>query len=135
MAENGIASFRFNKRGSGYNSKNGDFYKTSLDENYADSKSALEFLKTHPRVDVENIFVLGQSMGGTRAPKLAAESSSIKGLILVATPTRNFSDFNNEQLEFLYRFKGMPKIQKAINDNTEWINSVRSKTYNCDKRS
>lgn len=135
LAENGIASFRFNKRGSGYNSKNGHFYKATLYDNYADSKSALQFLKAHPRVDGENIFVLGQSMGGTRASKLAAESSSVKGLILVATPTRNFSDFNNEQLEFLYKFKGMPekKIQKAISDNTEWINSVQSRTYNCDK--
>ena len=137
LAKQGIASLRFNKRGSGYNRKRGLYFKTSLEDNYKDAKNALLFLKSHKSVDSKNIFVMGQSMGGTRAVKLTLDFDWIKGIMLVASPTRPFSEFNNEQLEYLYTFKGMPKkkIKEEIDKNTDWINSVSKDSYDCEKDS
>ncbi|MCB0419722.1 MAG: alpha/beta fold hydrolase, partial [Bdellovibrionales bacterium] len=133
LAEAGMASLRFNKRGTGYNQNRGSFKFASFSDNYKDALSALEFLKRQPKIDSRRIFVLGQSMGGIRATRLAVENPDILGLILVATPTRPYEDFNNEQLEFFLRFQGLGQIDisKELEKNRFKNASLKNGTFNC----
>lgn len=135
LATFGVGSLRYNKRGSGYNSDKGQFHKATLEDNYRDAKNALVFLKSQSNVNSKKIFVLGQSMGGTRASRLANDFAWIKGVILVASPTRTFSEFNNDQLSILFRFKGMTenKIKEELKKNTNWIENIISPSYLCEK--
>ena len=54
-----------------------DEYVTQVDD-------ALSLLRGHPRVNADSLFLLGHSLGGTVAPRLAARSRSVAGLILLA---------------------------------------------------
>jgi len=133
LAEAGFASLRFNKRGTGYNENNGDFKYATLTDNYNDALAALNTLKNSPEVDSGQIFVLGQSMGGTRAARLAVENPDLLGVILVATPTRPFIDVNNEQLEFLLKFQGVSEseIAKELDSNQKKNESILNGTFRC----
>jgi dienelactone hydrolase len=57
---------------------------TLSDEYLPHALAAVECLRTHPAVDRARIFLLGHSLGGTVAPRIAAAEPSVAGLILLA---------------------------------------------------
>jgi uncharacterized protein len=57
---------------------------TVLDEYATDVRAAVQLLLEHPLVDPQRIYLLGHSLGGTIAPRLAAALPSIAGLVLLA---------------------------------------------------
>jgi uncharacterized protein len=57
---------------------------TLSDEYVPHALAAAELLRADPSVDETRIFVLGHSLGGTVAPRIAATERSIAGLILLA---------------------------------------------------
>jgi dienelactone hydrolase len=104
LADRGIAVLRYEKRTRQYGGKmagnpNPNF--TVLEETTEDAILAAALLRAHARIDPKRVFVLGHSLGGTLAPRIAAEDPSIAGLIVMAGATRPLLEVAREQLAYL----------------------------------
>ncbi|MFF4260397.1 alpha/beta hydrolase family protein [Streptomyces sp. NPDC001663] len=85
----GVAVLRFDKvtrAHPGEVAKMRDF--TVADEYVPHGLAALDLLRRHPAVDAGRVFVLGHSLGGTIAPRVAAQEPSVAGLVLLAGGTQ-----------------------------------------------
>jgi dienelactone hydrolase len=61
---------------------------TMADEYLPHAIAAVRLLRDRPEVDPARVFVLGHSMGGKAAPRVAAAEPSIAGLVLLAADTQ-----------------------------------------------
>jgi dienelactone hydrolase len=102
LADRGIAVLRYEKRTRQYGGKMaGNPNVTVREETTDDAILATALLRSHDRIDPKRIFVLGHSLGGTLAPRIAAEDRSVAGLISLAGATRPFVEVAREQLAYL----------------------------------
>lgn len=80
LAKNGIASFAFDVRGVGQS--DGEYYDSTLEHRLADARDACAFFTQHRYVDPNRVFVVGLSMGGHIASRLAGGSpEDYRGLV------------------------------------------------------
>ncbi|HEY1005919.1 MAG TPA: alpha/beta fold hydrolase, partial [Sphingobacteriaceae bacterium] len=95
LAAKGIATFRYVKRTKVYPY---EFQKafTVKEEVTDDAVAAIAFAKTIPGADPAGVYVLGHSLGGMMAPKLAT-LAAVKGIILAAAPATKLTDVLVEQ--------------------------------------
>lgn len=84
LTKNGIAVFRFDERGVG--ESDGDFSKVTIELSSLDVRSAIDYLKTRKEINKSKIGLIGHSIGGVVAPKVAVESNEISFLVLLAAP-------------------------------------------------
>ncbi len=99
LARHGIASLRYDKRTFVHGRKMikaGDV--TVKAETIEDAVLAVNMLKADPRVDHENIYILGHSMGAMLAPRIDAEGGDVKGLIMMAGSPCRLEDIVVRQL-------------------------------------
>jgi pimeloyl-ACP methyl ester carboxylesterase len=82
LAGQGLASFRYDKRGVGASS--GDYKSTGLYDNVADAGAAVDTLRARPDIDPDRLFVIGHSEGALIAAELAAADPSLAGVVLLA---------------------------------------------------
>lgn len=82
LAMNDIASLRYDKRGVGVSE--GNYWETGFFDNVADAEAALEYLKSHPRIQKDAVFLIGHSEGALIVTNLAADHTCIAGVILLA---------------------------------------------------
>ncbi|PJN38434.1 hypothetical protein CG747_22565 [Streptomyces sp. CB02959] len=61
---------------------------TMTDEYVPHAVAAVRALRAHPAVDPARVFVLGHSMGGKVAPRVAAAEPSVAGLVILAGDTQ-----------------------------------------------
>jgi uncharacterized protein len=54
------------------------------DEYLPQALAAVDLVQSHPAIDPTRVFVLGHSLGGTFAPRVAEARSSVAGLIILA---------------------------------------------------
>ncbi len=113
LASRGVAVLRYEKRTKQYQSKLLDVPHdfTMNDETVDDAAAAVNTLRFTPKIDNQNINVIGHSLGGTLAPRIAKKNSAITGLIILAGSTRPLGDILLEQLEYVFGLDG--KIAKA----------------------
>lgn len=97
LAAQGIAVLRYEKRTKArpQDFASGEF--TVDDETTNDAVLAVEALRHVQGIDPDRIFVLGHSQGGMMAPRIAAISGHVDGLILLAAPARPLLDIVIEQ--------------------------------------
>ena len=57
---------------------------TLADEYLPQAVAAVELMRRHPAVDARRVFLLGHSLGGTVAPRVAAQVPHVAGLVLLA---------------------------------------------------
>ncbi|MBR4077692.1 MAG: alpha/beta fold hydrolase [Oscillospiraceae bacterium] len=90
LAKHGIASIRYDKRSfaHGFKMVRSKTPITVKEETIEDAVLAAELLRQDPRIDADNIFIIGHSMGAMLAPRIDAEGGSFKGLILMAGSPR-----------------------------------------------
>ena len=92
LAAHGIASLRYDKRTFVHGRKMMKAFASGMtvrEETIEDVLLALAMLKIDRRIDSNNIFILGHSMGAMLAPRIDAEGGDAKGLIMMAgTPNR-----------------------------------------------
>ena len=104
LAEFGIAAVRYDKRSFAHPFK---LLKekniTVKEETIEDAILATELLKKDSRIDKENIFIIGHSMGGMLAPRIDAEGGNYKGLILMAGSPRKLEEIMLDQNEAVMR--------------------------------
>ena len=85
LSQLGIAVLRFDKVTFAHRealAAETDF--TLADEYLPAALAAVDLLRVHPAIDAARIFVLGHSLGGTVAPRVAAADPAIAGVILFA---------------------------------------------------
>ena len=98
LASHGIASVRYDKRSFAHGFKlikEKDVTVTM--ETLEDAVMATELLKADERIDSENIFIIGHSMGAMLAPRIDAEGGNYRGLILLAGSPRTLEEIMLDQ--------------------------------------
>ena len=104
LAELGIASVRYDKRSFAHPFKMvREKNITVKEETIEDAILATELLKRDSRIDKDNIFIAGHSMGGMLAPRIDAEGGNYKGLILMAGSPRRLEEIMLDQNEAVMR--------------------------------
>lgn len=104
LAQLGIASVRYDKRSFAYPFKIlREKIITVKEETIEDAIRATELLKRDSRIDKDNIFIAGHSMGGMLAPRIDAEGGNYKGLILMAGSPRRLEEIMLDQNEAVMR--------------------------------
>ncbi len=91
LAKQGIATLRYNKATYQYPTASGDTATIEY-EVLDDAASAAKMLSKDKRVDTNQIYLLGHSLGGMMAPKITADNPQIKGFISMAGTLRTFQD-------------------------------------------
>ena len=98
LAKYGIASIRYDKRSFAHGLKLlREKIITVKEETIEDAILATELLKKDPRIDGENIFIAGHSMGAMLAPRIDAEGGNYRGLALLAGSPRKLEDILMDQ--------------------------------------
>jgi len=103
LASQGIAVLRFDKRTKVYGAvmaKTADQI-TVKEEVLDDAAGAIEFLRQQPQIDPKRIFVLGHSLGGYLAPRIAQANPDIAGEIILAGAARPLEDLIQEQTHYI----------------------------------
>jgi dienelactone hydrolase len=102
LASRGIVVLRYEKRTKAYPRElAGRPEMTLKDEVVDDAVAALVVLRAAPGVDQARVFVLGHSLGGLLAPRIAARDRGSAGVILLAAPSRPMSEVVRDQVEAL----------------------------------
>jgi hypothetical protein len=114
LADRGIASLRFDKRGVGQSGINFDPAALTLDDFVADAAAMIGSLRGDPRFG--KIAVLGHSEGGLIALKLATDSPGLDSVILLATAGRPLAALLHEQLASKVDATTLAAADKAIVD-------------------
>lgn len=100
LAVNGIASIRYVKRTVIYPQEFGKAY-TVKEEVLDDALQAIALAKKVEGVDTKQIYVLGHSLGGMLAPRIATLAPDLRGIILAAAPARSLPDIIIEQNKYM----------------------------------
>jgi pimeloyl-ACP methyl ester carboxylesterase len=83
LAEGGLASLRYDKRGVGETP--GDWRTAGFTDNVDDLGAALQALRERPEVDAARVVVAGHSEGALLAASLAARGVPVVGAVLLST--------------------------------------------------
>ena len=99
LARHGIASLRYDKRTFAHARKMMKLKTLTVrEETIDDALLAIRILRNDPRIDSDNIFILGHSMGAMLAPRIDAEGGDVKGLVMMAGTPFKLEDIVLRQL-------------------------------------
>lgn len=103
LAKEGIATLRYDKRTKVYGAASASAgEELNLDNEVTqDVLSAIRLLEKEPGIDTRRIYVLGHSLGGMMAPRIASSAPQLAGIILLSAPARRMEDLLLEQVEYL----------------------------------
>jgi alpha/beta superfamily hydrolase len=91
LAEQGIASFRYDKRGCG--KSEGNFNVAGLSEMVEDACAAIDFISEQKdAVDSKGIYLLGHSEGAVLAPEIASKRHNLAGILMLCASLRSFEE-------------------------------------------
>ena len=129
MAERGIAVIRYDKRTKVYGADSAPAGKeiTFDEESVDDALSAVKLAESIPTIDPRRIYILGHSLGGTLAPRIAQCSDKTPaGIILLAGAARPLEDLFISQVKYLA--SALPStndIQKDIAQLQKQVDNVK----------
>ncbi len=98
LAEQGVATLRYNKRSYQYPAEAAKV-ATIQYEMLDDAAAAVKQLSADSRVDGSRIYLLGHSLGGMMAPKIAADNPQVKGFVSLAGSLRSLQDIMLDQVK------------------------------------
>lgn len=114
LAARGIAVLRFDKRTHVHGAKIAtDTTFTVREESIDDALAALALLEKTPEIDPKRLFVLGHSLGGTLAPRIAEGAPKLAGVVVMAGATRPLPDVMLEQLSYIASLDGKRSPEEA----------------------
>lgn len=104
LAAKGIATYRYDKRTKVYGGKSvDDIELLNLDEELInDAKEAVELMSIQKGINKKEIYVLGHSLGGMCAPRIATNNKKVKGIIMMAANARPLEVLVEEQLQYIF---------------------------------
>jgi dienelactone hydrolase len=107
LASQGIAVLRYDKRTKVYPEEMAQMKELTVkEESIDDVAAAVEFLRKQPQLDPARVFVLGHSLGGALAPRIAQANPNIAGMIVMAGPARPLEDLMAEQTRYILQSDG-----------------------------
>lgn len=128
LAKCGIASIRYDKRSFVHGFKLLKEKDVTVKmETIDDAILATEILKKDVRVDKDNIFIIGHSMGGMLAPRIDAEGGDYRGLILMAGSPRKLEEIMLDQNEeVIHSTKGLVRwiVKKQVEKLTKMFDGL-----------
>lgn len=102
LASSGIAVLRYDKRTKVHTPRFSRLTAyTVQQETIEDALAAVALLKSVPEIDQSRIVVLGHSLGAMLAPRIAAQDTTIAGIVVMAGPNRPLEDALLEQAVYL----------------------------------
>jgi fermentation-respiration switch protein FrsA (DUF1100 family) len=145
LASRGVAVLRYRKRSFAHpEAFMPPARYTVREEAIDDARAAVGLLSSTAKIDRARIFVLGHSLGGMLAPRIAAEDKRVAGLVIMAGGTRPLEEIVVEQLQArgtpdqvkaaqasLARIRD-PKLQPS--DNVDFLGQKMPATYFLDLR-
>ena len=108
LASNDIAVLRYEKRTKHHSTTivNQLTTFTVFDETIDDALEAITFLNTYESIDNQSIYLLGHSLGGMLAPRIAAQTTKLAGIIMLAAPARHLEELMLNQTIYLSGIDG-----------------------------
>lgn len=91
LAKEGIASFRYDKRGTRAAALP-EGRKLSLDDEVADARAALALLSNRQEVGAAPIVLMGQDVGAVVAMRLSAGNGRVRGVVAISTPAKRMGE-------------------------------------------
>ena len=138
LASRNIAVVRYNKRTLEYGKemKAQGPGLTVNEETVADARLAVTLLARRPEIDSRRIFVLGHSLGGMLAPRIAQGDAQVAGLVMLAGTTRPLERVIVEQLKYIAGLDGKisPEAQQRINAEEQSAKEIESPALAADAR-
>ena len=99
LSKHDIASIRYDKRTYRYSKELRKKSLTINEETIDDALLASEILRNDRRIDKDNIFIVGHSMGAMLAPRIDSEGGNYKGLIMMAGTPHTLEDIMIRQIK------------------------------------
>ena len=127
LASQGIAVLRYEKRTKQYPTECVALGAklTVKDETIDDAVAAVALLGQTPGVDPKRIFVLGHSLGGMVAPRIAKAAPAIAGLVIMAAGNRGLEDAMIEQRDYIASLE--PNRSAEVSKQFEKFNTEMAK--------
>lgn len=129
LAAQGIAVLRYEKRTKAHPEEFTHGAAFGVDEETTfDAVLAVDALRKTEGIDPKRVFVLGHSQGGMMAPRIAALSGHVRGLVLLAAPARPLLDIvveQNRRLAVLDDGKTSDAERDAINALIAQVKATR----------
>jgi len=102
LADRGVAVLRYEKRTHQYPQRVAAIPNLTVREEVIDDAlKAAALLRAHDRIDPKRVFVVGHSLGGTLAPRIAREDPALAGIVIMAGATRPIEEVAREQIAYL----------------------------------
>jgi uncharacterized protein len=101
LASRGIAVLRYVKRTKEHAARMTGASITVEEETVEDAVRAAALLRTQPEIDPKRVYVLGHSLGGNVAPRIARDDGTLAGMVVLAGSVRPLEDLMVEQYEYL----------------------------------
>lgn len=104
LASQGIAVLRYEKRTREYAEKFTPDVQRSLtvqEEVIDDALAGVALLRSRPEIDPARVYLAGHSLGALLAPRIAAQSEDLAGIIMLAPAARPLEDLMLEQSTYL----------------------------------
>lgn len=131
LASRGVAVLRFDKRTFVHAAKLRSVTQLTVkEESIDDAVAAVALLRAEPSINPAKIFVLGHSLGGMIAPRIAAADPRIAGLIVMAGAVRSIPQAMLDQYQYLAKADGTvtPEEQKLIDGAKQLVDAVAKLT-------
>ncbi len=108
LATQGVAVLRYDKRTLAHQADMAEI-ETELtveEETVEDALAAVAWLREAEGVDPGRVFLLGHSLGGMLAPRIASQAPDLAGLIVLAGISRPLEEVILQQTTYLYELDG-----------------------------
>jgi dienelactone hydrolase len=125
LASRGIATLRHEKRTRQHAAKYIGTPITIKEEVLDDALAAVALLRQTPGVDPKRVFVVGHSLGGMLAPKLATLDPQLAGIVVLAGNARPLEDLIVEQFTYLGKLGGEP--DSVVMDRIDKVKAAAAK--------
>ncbi len=124
LAENGIASFRYDDRGIGKST--GDFVNTTIHDFSNDLVEIMNYFETSTIKEFDNFILFGHSLGGIISGDVAAQDSRVKQLVLMASPAVPLIDLILFQERQAYEQYGIERdlIESEISSHNQLMKAI-----------
>lgn len=120
FASNGIATVRYDKRTKVYAGKSELSFEelTIEEETIIDALAAVKLSRKHKQIDAKRIYVIGHSLGGMCAPKIASDSKHVKGIVMLGANATPLYEIVAEQMTYLFMQDGTLSEEEESQLNT-----------------
>lgn len=128
----GYAVYRYDDRGTGQSS--GKYASATIEDFAADAEAVFDYIKTLPKVDNKEVFLMGHSEGALIAAMVAAKNKDIAGVISMSGPVVSIKKLLLEQTSKISSLMGVSedKIAHTSKLNMALYDLISDKTLPSD---